>query len=143
MLVRKGLCCEAHGVFHGCGHEVFVVFCPQLDLENDGRSLESYDTGTAQAVNTLSFNLVRELRKYDARGNIIFSPLSISAAFALAYYGADGPTRNQIEWVFGFQVGQYSHKSGPGYKNILLGFDSLNRIVKQYYHGEKSLISCM
>lgn len=60
--------------------------------------------GIGAAVNSLGFNLLNELRKRQPGTNVVFSPLSISAAFSLLFFGARGTTRTEIESVFGFQV---------------------------------------
>lgn len=77
-----------------------------MDLQKHGRSLEVSSVDIASAVNTLGFNIIRQLRQVNPGANVVFSPLSISAAISLAYYGARGSTRSQIGRVFGFQVGK-------------------------------------
>lgn len=56
-------------------------------------------------MNSFGFNVLRELRKGLPSDNVIFSPFSISSAFALLYFGAKGATRTEIERAFGFQNG--------------------------------------
>lgn len=57
----------------------------------------------ARAVNTLGFQIVKEFRKNDPNGNVVFSPITISSAFAMAHAGARGKTREQLDRVFGFR----------------------------------------
>ncbi|GMH37148.1 hypothetical protein BSKO_05021 [Bryopsis sp. KO-2023] len=59
--------------------------------------------GAANAVNALGFKLLGKARGEAGQDNVVYSPLSISSAFALVYFGAEGSTKSQLESVFGFQ----------------------------------------
>ena len=54
-----------------------------------------------KAVNAFAFDLYKEIAK-EEKGNIFFSPLSISMALALAYEGAAGETREEMRKVLHF-----------------------------------------
>lgn len=54
-----------------------------------------------KAVNAFAFDLYKEIAK-EEKGNIFFSPLSISMALALAYEGAVGETREEMKKVLHF-----------------------------------------
>lgn len=41
----------------------------------------------ARSVNTMGFRLLQGYRKADPNGNVVFSPTTISAAFAMAHAG--------------------------------------------------------
>lgn len=60
----------------------------------------------AEAINLLGVNLLREARTADGPEiNLVYSPLSISAAFSLLHLGAKGSTKAELEEIFGFEVG--------------------------------------
>ena len=54
-----------------------------------------------KSVNAFAFNLYKVIAK-EEKGNIFFSPLSISMALALAYEGAAGETREEMKKVLYF-----------------------------------------
>ena len=60
-----------------------------LDVEEAGRTF-------AAASNALGMNLLREMRK-GAKGNIVFSPLSVQLALGMTLNGADGETARQMQ----------------------------------------------
>ena len=55
-----------------------------------------------KAVNAFAFDLYKEIAK-EEKGNIFFSPLSISMALALAYEGAVGETREEMRRVLYYE----------------------------------------
>ena len=55
-----------------------------------------------KSVNAFAFDLYKEIAK-EEKGNIFFSPLSISMALALAYEGAAGETREEMRRVLHFK----------------------------------------
>ncbi len=72
-----------------------------------------------------SFDLYNKLKTVDENENIFFSPLSISTAFALPYYGATGLTKQQIQAVFNFDVNQK--------KNLKIYRDYTNALERSKY----------
>ena len=58
-----------------------------------------------QGNNAFAFEMYKSLRS-DEKGNLFFSPFSISTAFAMVYAGARGETGNEIARVFHFSTDQ-------------------------------------
>ena len=67
-------------------------------------------TGPVNASNTFAFFLLSNIAQKD-KGNIFFSPYSISDAFSMAYEGARGQTESEIQSVFGFADRQTQRES--------------------------------
>ncbi|GMH37153.1 hypothetical protein BSKO_05026 [Bryopsis sp. KO-2023] len=61
------------------------------------------ETTPAAAVNQLAFELLEEYRQYRPHGNVVFSPITISSAFAMVYAGSRGQTKAELEDVFQFE----------------------------------------
>ena len=58
--------------------------------------------GLAKQTNEFGFEFYKQAK--DAGGNLFFSPVSMDAAFALAYEGARNDTAKEIKDVFGFDA---------------------------------------
>ena len=56
---------------------------------------------TTFAQNDFAFKLQKQM---DTKKNLLFSPISIKIAFAMAYEGANNATQKEFESVFGFQA---------------------------------------
>ncbi|MDC8451630.1 MAG: SMP-30/gluconolactonase/LRE family protein [Thaumarchaeota archaeon] len=69
--------------------------------------------GPVNASNTFAFFLLSNIAQKD-KGDIFFSPYSISDAFSMAYEGARGQTENEIKSVFGFADRQTQRESIKG-----------------------------
>jgi serpin B len=67
-------------------------------------------SGPVNASNTFAFFLLSNIAQKD-KGNIFFSPYSISDAFSMAYEGARGETASEIQSVFGFADRQTQRES--------------------------------
>lgn len=76
--------------------------------------------------NQFSFKLYLNISKKE-RGNIFFSPFSISSAFAMVYEGADGRTAAEIGSVFHFQ-----ETSPKRWKDWELILNEINEKSKKY-----------
>ncbi|GMH36842.1 hypothetical protein BSKO_04715 [Bryopsis sp. KO-2023] len=80
-----------------------------LDLVEGNNGAPTYGSPKpaifASAVNDLGLKLLAQARKSDKKGNLVFSPLSLSAAFSLLHFGAKGEAKKNLDWVFGFQDG--------------------------------------
>jgi serpin B len=66
--------------------------------------------GPVNASNTFAYFLLSNIAQKD-KGNIFFSPYSISDAFSMAYEGARGETASEIQSVFGFADMQTQRES--------------------------------
>lgn len=61
------------------------------------------ETAIAQAINAFGLELYSALQQQaGGSGNLVFSPLSVSAALAMAYAGANGETASQMASVLHF-----------------------------------------
>lgn len=59
----------------------------------------------SEAVNRFGFELLAEYRLRHPNDNVVFSPVSISAALSLVYFGSAGQTKDELEAVLGFTKG--------------------------------------
>ena len=64
---------------------------------------KSSDDKAVRAVNSLAFDLYAKLKA--GKGELCFSPYSISSAFAMLYAGASGDTAAEMEKVFKYDDG--------------------------------------
>ena len=79
---------------------VVLLLTAQAAIAADDADVKEVVAGN----NKLAFELYGQLRTQP--GNIVFSPYSVSAAFALAYAGARGQTASEMEHVLHFSLGQ-------------------------------------
>ncbi len=82
---------------------VFLFFllgsCQQEETKNENM-LINIDEKSAQLIesdNAFGLDIFREVRSESNKENIMMSPLSISVAMAMAYNGADGETKKEME----------------------------------------------
>lgn len=61
-----------------------------------------FGAAAAEPINQIGVDLLRRLSASSAQKNLVFSPYSIGSAFALAYAGADGITRQEIRQALHF-----------------------------------------
>ena len=59
---------------------------------------------SSKSVNDFGVKLLNEWRKGNPTESVVFSPLSLAAAFLLVYKGANGQTRDEMAELFGFKV---------------------------------------
>ncbi len=69
----------------------------------------------------------------EKEGNLVFSPLSISTAFAMVYAGAKGNTAHDLRKTFGFPVNQ--EKNNEAFFHLLRSLNE-EEILKQDYDLE-------
>lgn len=79
----------------------------------------------ANANNKFAFNLYSQLNKSE-KGNLFYSPYSISAALAMTYEGAKGQTADEIKSVFHFPE---SNILRPNFAAI---YNDINKGAKDY-----------
>ena len=60
------------------------------------------DPAVCDAVNRFGFDLYKHLRRH--KGNLVFSPISISTALAMTYAGAEGRTEKEMAGVLHFDT---------------------------------------
>lgn len=85
---------------------LLMLVVDQLVVMGSGRiTPRASSLEAAQSVNSLGFKLLKVYRKNNPEGNVVFSPITISTAFALIHAGAMGATREELNAVFGFDKG--------------------------------------
>lgn len=84
---------------------------PEIIKTDDSESTQQGIQEVVNANNHFAFDLYSELKKSE-RGNIFYSPYSISAAMAMTYEGARGQTADEMKSVFHF----------PEYNNLRPNF---------------------
>ncbi|MDO5115021.1 MAG: serpin family protein [Synergistaceae bacterium] len=109
----------------------------------------------SKSVNAFAFDLYKEIAK-EEKGNIFFSPLSISMALALAYEGAAGETREEMRRVLHYEgnIGEQFRaylellskrpKESGEFLSATAVWPDINsairrgylELVKNYYHSE-------
>lgn len=96
---------------------------------NQMNFMNSVSEETKEAVqgnNRFSLELFSNIVKKE-KGNVFFSPFSISSAFAMVYEGASGKTADEIRSAFHFQ--EESSKRRESWKNLL---NKIKRKSKNY-----------
>lgn len=68
-----------------------------------------------------AFDLYQQVKESTTGGNLVFSPISISAALAMTYVGAKGETEKQMANVLHFQLPQ--ERLHPAFRGLLSGLD--------------------
>ena len=91
---------------------------------NDHAATPAATEALADANNKFAFELYSNLSGASGGGNIIFSPYSISAAFAMAYEGARGRTAEEMASVFHFPADNQTRWSSFADLYNLLNIDN-------------------
>ena len=94
-------------------------------------SYNSFSQSIIESNNRFSFDIYQKIKSKNE--NIIFSPLSITSAFAMTYIGAKSVTFNEIAEVFYFNKNKKDFNSS--YKNL---FEEKLK-GKQAFHNANSL----
>lgn len=79
---------------------VIISSCQQEDINPNENKLIELDEKSAQLIeadNAFGLEILRKIREESDEENIMISPLSISVALAMAYNGADGTTKTEME----------------------------------------------
>ncbi len=110
-------------------HKLIFLFIFAF-LLNISYSKESMDSPLQKEFvkgnNQFSLELYSNISKKE-KGNIFFSPFSISSAFAMVYEGANGKTAQELNSVFHFQ-----EISSKRWKNWELILNGINKKSKTY-----------
>jgi serpin B len=113
---------------------IFIVFCVCcvtgvncFGAVDSNRAVDGNDIKEAVAGNTdFAFDLYGKLRGGTPKGNLFFSPYSISTALAMTYAGARGNTEKQMATALHFTLpGQRLHRT-------------FGTLQKQLVQGDKS-----
>ena len=80
-----------------------ALLCSQ-EAETSAR-MDRHKCTSSNPVSAFAAQLLAEWRKGNPTDSVVFSPLSIAAAFLLVYKGANGQTRDEMAALFGYKVG--------------------------------------
>jgi len=107
-----------------------------LLLGNLGKAQKS---GSTDSNNQFAFDFFKQL-SVNEKGNIFFSPISISSAMAMTYAGAKGETQSQISKVFHFSSNNKKFHSQQGRipKQLISKADSIQLSIVNTLWAERS-----
>lgn len=95
------------GLFGMANSKSFSQLSSSIPITQDAQT-------ASESNNQLAFDLYQRLRQQ--KGNLFFSPASVSSALAMAYAGASGDTEKEMAHVLHIQQGQSVHQ---GYFTLL------------------------
>jgi len=101
------------------------------DLEPDENRIINLDEKSAQLVeadNAFGLELFQTIREESDEENLMISPLSVSVALAMAYNGADGDTKTEMEKVLKLK-GLTTEEINASYKMLIKALQSLDEEV--------------
>jgi serpin B len=99
-----------------------VLFCILLNVTDISSQRNSK---IATANNYFALNLLNKL--FDEKENVVISPMSISTAFSMLYFGARGRTAQELEEVLGYSLANLSDKQlGKQYKDLMQDINDKN-----------------
>lgn len=105
--------------------------CQQENTDNNDPKTINLDEKSAmliEADNAFGLEIFQKIRKSSDEENIMISPLSISVALAMAYNGADGSTKTEMEKtlkLFGLTPAEIN----ASYKHLIAALQSVDEKV--------------
>jgi serine protease inhibitor len=108
-----------------------ISSCQKNDLEPDENRIINLDEKSAQLVeadNAFGLELFQTIREESDEENLMISPLSVSVALAMAYNGADGDTKTEMEKVLKLK-GLTTEEINASYKMLIKALQSLDEEV--------------
>lgn len=108
-----------------------ICSCQQVDSGNDVPKNIEMDEKSSQLIladNEFGLELFQQIRDESTEENIMISPLSISVAFAMAYNGADGSTKTEMEKAMKLN-GLTPEQINNSYKMLINALQSLDKDV--------------
>jgi serine protease inhibitor len=105
--------------------------CKKNEMDKTEDNIITLDEKSAQLVeadNAFGLELFREIRSANKEDNLMISPLSVSVALAMAYNGAGGDTKAEMEKVLllkGLSVNEINHS----YNLLISALQSLDEKV--------------
>jgi serpin B len=108
-----------------------ICSCQQVDSGNDIPKNIVMDEKSSQLIsadNDFGLELFQQIRDESTEENIMISPLSISVAFAMAYNGADGNTKTEMEKAMKLN-GLTPEQINNSYKMLINALQSLDKDV--------------
>ena len=120
--------------------QLFVLFlilvftinaCQQNTIKIDENKIIELDEKSAQLVeadNAFGLEIFQQIREKSDEENLMISPLSISLALAMAYNGADGSTKTEMEETLKLNGLSVDEINGS-YQNLIAALQSLDEEV--------------
>lgn len=108
-----------------------ICSCQQVDSGNDVPKNIEMDEKSSQLIsadNEFGLEFFQQIRDESTEENIMISPLSISVAFAMAYNGADGNTKTEMEKAMKLN-GLTPEQINNSYKMLCNALQSLDKDV--------------
>jgi serine protease inhibitor len=108
-----------------------ISSCEKNELEPDENKIITLDEKSAQLVgadNAFGIELFQTIRAESDEENLMISPLSVSVALAMAYNGADGETKIEMEEVLKLK-GLTKEQINTSYKMLIKALQSLDEEV--------------
>ena len=110
----------------------FINFsCQQQETNQDEIKILQLDEKSAQLIeadNAFGLEIFQKIREASDEENIMISPLSISVALAMAYNGADGDTKTEMENTLKLN-GLTAEQINNSYKMLIAALQSLDEDV--------------
>jgi serine protease inhibitor len=101
-----------------------VLFCILINITVISSQRNSQ---IATANNYFAFNLLNKLFDENENENVFISPISISTAFSMLYFGARGGTAQELEEVLGYSlVNLRNEELGKQYKYLMRDINNKN-----------------
>ena len=97
------------------------------------RELTAIETEMVTATNSFGLNLLKEVNKSFAGGNVFMSPLSASMALGMTMNGAEGPTFEEMRSSLGFGARTYQELNSS-YKSLIALLRGLDPKVEFTVH---------
>ncbi|HKJ80062.1 MAG TPA: serpin family protein [Prolixibacteraceae bacterium] len=111
---------------------LFFVACQQENITDNEKNktieLDEKSEQLIRADNKFGLEIFQKIVEGSDEENVMISPLSISVALAMAYNGADGETKSQMEEVLNLN-GLTTEEINTSYKLLLAALQSLDEDV--------------
>ncbi len=110
---------------------ITAASCQQESTDNSEAKKINPDEKSAQLIaadNAFGLELFQKIRKNNEEENIMISPLSISVALAMAYNGADGETKTEMENTLKL-FGLTPEEINASYKSLIMALQSVDEKV--------------
>ncbi len=96
-----------------------LMACNEISRGDEGTiKLDETSKKIVNGNNKFAFNMFNALSKEDKGENIFISPISISTALTMAYQGAEGNTKKEMEKVLGYE-GIDINEINKNYKELM------------------------
>lgn len=108
-----------------------ITACQKDDVVPDENKTINLDEKSAQLVeadNEFGLEIFQKIREESDKENLMISPLSISVALAMAYNGADGDTKSEMEKVLHL-YGLTPDEINASYKMLITALQSVDKDV--------------